>query len=198
MAAGLITTRSIAATASVPIPIRKPTSFYPPYVWWAPYDPCVAPDATPGSNFQGGLLQPYVKNYQLFKCPSETQWQCGYAMSYINGSPTGLWTPGVGVLGMSDGKVKDPSGRIVIWDHRRTPGCADTTNYNANPCPPYTPYTPFEGLTGCETHYPTRHNGGCNFLYYDGHVKWLRPSSLRVSSFRESGYLPAVSAYPGE
>jgi prepilin-type N-terminal cleavage/methylation domain-containing protein/prepilin-type processing-associated H-X9-DG protein len=165
----------------------QPTTYYPPDMWWAPYNPSVQPDAAPTGNWREGLLAPYVKNTQIFKCPSDTVWQCGYAMSDINGSPTGLWTPGVGVLGMPDSSVTDPSGRIVVWDHRRTPGCADTTNFTANPRPPF---TPFEGLTSCETHYPTRHNGGCNFLFYDGHVKWLKPSSLRSTMFREPGYLP--------
>jgi prepilin-type N-terminal cleavage/methylation domain-containing protein/prepilin-type processing-associated H-X9-DG protein len=173
----------------------KPTNFYPPDQWWAPYDPSVAPDAAPGPNWREGMLQPYVRNTQIFKCPTEPQWQCGYAMSYINGSPTGLWTPGVGVLGMPDGTVSDPSSRICVWDHRRTPGCADTTHYTANPRPPF---TPFAGDTNSETHYPTRHSGGGNFLFYDSHAKWLRPSSLRVSMFREPGWAPPVSGYPGE
>ena len=152
----------------------KATSFYPPDTWWAPYDPSVNPDATPGANYNTGFLYPYVKNAQLFKCPDETQWQCGYCMSYINGGP----------MGQSDSYVTDPGNRIVVWDHRRTPGCADTTNYTSNPRPPF---LPFEGITGSETHYPTRHSGGCNFLFYDGHVKWARPSMLRVSNFREPG-----------
>jgi prepilin-type N-terminal cleavage/methylation domain-containing protein/prepilin-type processing-associated H-X9-DG protein len=170
----------------------KPTSFYPPDVWWAPYDPSVQPDAAPGVNWREGLLQPYVKNTQIFKCPSETQWQCGYCMSYINGAPTGQFVPGVGVLGMPDAAIAEPSSRISVWDHRRTPGCADTTNFTSNPRPPFTPY---EGNTNSETHYPTRHNGGCNFLFYDSHVKWMRPSQLKESMFREPGYLPAA-LYP--
>src|SRR5512139_1708919 len=40
-------------------PPPQPTRFYPPDVWWAPYDPSLAPDATPGANWQAGLLQPY-------------------------------------------------------------------------------------------------------------------------------------------
>jgi len=163
----------------------QPTSFYPPDVWWTPYDPPVAPDAAPGANWRGGLLQPYVKNTNIFKCPEERQWQCGYAMSYVAGGP----------MGMPDANVSVPADRAVIWDHRRTPGCADTTNYTSNPRPPF---TPFEGITASETHYPTRHLGGGNFLYYDGHVKWRRPSSLRVADFREPASGPAVAGYPGE
>ena len=153
-------------------PDPQPTRFYPPDVWWAPYDPSVPPNGKPGANFRKGLLFPYVRNLQVFKCPSEKHWQCCYAMSYVAGSP----------MGQDDSFVSVPSDRIVVWDHRRTPGCADTANYKSNPRPPY---TPFEGGPKSETHYPTRHSGGTNFLFYDGHVKWLRPSRLRVANFRE-------------
>ena len=70
-----------------------------------------------------------------------------------------------------------------------------TANYTSNPRPPY---APFEGSTAAETHYPTRHNGGFNLLFYDSHVKWARPSQLRVRNFREPGYGPLVTGYPGE
>jgi prepilin-type processing-associated H-X9-DG protein len=117
-------------------------------------------------------------------------------MSYIQGAPTGYWNgAGWPMVGMPDAAVSDPATRTAVWDHRRTPGCADTTNYTSNPRPPY---TPFAGVTGSETHYPTRHNGGCNFLFHDGHVQWQRPSSLRVAMFREPGWGPAVPGYPGE
>ena len=176
-------------------PDPQPTSFYPPDVWWAPYDPSVAPDAAPGANYSQGLLQPYFKNTEIFKCPTEKQWQCGYAMSYIYGSPTGWMLPDRRMVGMPDGTVSDPSARVIVWDHRRTPGCADTTNYTGNPRPPF---TPFAGTTAAETHYPTRHNGGLNMLYYDGHVKFSRPGNLRVANFREPNYPPPVGGYPGE
>ena len=37
-----------------------------------------------------------------------------------------------------------------------------------------------------------------NGLFYDGHAALLKPSSLRVSNFREPGSAPPVSGYPGE
>jgi prepilin-type processing-associated H-X9-DG protein len=83
---------------------------------------------------------------------------------------------------------------MVMWDHARTPGCADTTHYKQAPRPPF---TPFVG-TAAITHYPDRHSGGFNVLYYDCHVKWVRPDNLRVKDFREPGYPPAVAGYPGE
>ena len=42
------------------------------------------------------------------------------------------------------------------------------------------------------------HSRGYNVGYYDGHVKWRRPSSLRVGDFRAPGSQPPVPGYPGE
>ncbi len=166
-------------------PDPQPTGYYPPDVWWTPYDPSVAPDAAPGPNWNKGLLFSYVKSLRIFKCPEEPQWQCGYAMSYVEGSP----------MGRPDSFVSSPSKRVVVWDHRRTPGCADTTHYTSNPRPPF---TPFVGGPGSETHYPTRHNGNTAFLHYDGHVSCRKPGTLRVSDFREPGSWPPVAGYPDE
>jgi prepilin-type N-terminal cleavage/methylation domain-containing protein/prepilin-type processing-associated H-X9-DG protein len=155
----------------------------PNEIWWAPQDPSVPWDSVPVNITKPGLLNPYVKNFGVYRCPDYTG-QVGYAMSYVEGSP----------MGLPDGAIQDPAGILVVWDHAKTPGCADTTNYKKAPRPPF---TPFEG-TGSETHYPTRHSGGFNGLHYDGHVKWMRPSNLRVADFRAPGSVPPVPGYPGE
>jgi prepilin-type N-terminal cleavage/methylation domain-containing protein/prepilin-type processing-associated H-X9-DG protein len=156
----------------------------PNEVWWAPQDPSVAWEAPPVNITKPGLLGPYAKNFGIFRCPSYSG-QAGYAMSYVNGGP----------MGQPDGFIQDAGRIMVVWDHQRTPGCADTTNYKQNPRPPF---TPFEGDPNSETHYPKRHSGGFNVLYYDGHAKWVRPAKLRVADFRQPGYPPAVPEYPGE
>jgi prepilin-type N-terminal cleavage/methylation domain-containing protein/prepilin-type processing-associated H-X9-DG protein len=161
----------------------------PNEVWWAPEDSqgtaaggTVNWDVPPVNIDRPGLLQPYVKNYGIFRCPSY-QGQVGYAMSYINGGP----------MGVSDGAVigfPDIGRVMVVWDHARTPGCADTTNYATAPAKP--PFTPVTG-TPSATHYPLRHSEGMNVLYYDGHVKWRKPSGLRDSDFRVPGSPPPTA-----
>lgn len=164
--------------------VDPPTTITGPNeIWWSPQDPSVPWDSPPVHFTKPGLLNPYVKNLQVFRCPDYTG-QIGYAMSYIEGSP----------MGLSDGAIQDPAGILVVWDHAKTPGCADTTNYKKAPRPPF---TPFDGPKST-SHYPTRHSGGFNGLHYDGHVKWLRPSSLRVSDFRAPGSPPPVPGYPGQ
>jgi prepilin-type N-terminal cleavage/methylation domain-containing protein/prepilin-type processing-associated H-X9-DG protein len=155
----------------------------PNEVWWAPQDPAVPWENPPVTITKPGLLQPYVGSFGVFRCPEYTG-QVGYAMSYVEGGP----------MGLPDGAIQDAARMLVVWDHARTPGCADTTNYKKAPRPPF---TPFEGEPAA-THYPTRHSGGMNALHYDGHVKWLRPARLRVADFRLPGAPPPVAGFPGE
>ena len=101
-------------------------------------------------------------------------------MNYSDGSPMarrGSW-------------VTQPALRLVAWDHRRSPGCSDSRVAS----PPRPPWVPFDNVS----HYPTRHSGRMNGMFYDGHVELLKPTQLRVSHFREPGTLPPVPGYPGE
>lgn len=178
-----------------PVPDPEPTGFYPPDTWWAPYDPSVPPNAPPGPNWQPGLLFPYVGSVALFKCPAAPEWQCSYAMSYVSGSPHADARLYPVIAGMPDALVSSPAERLAVWDHCRTPGCAGAAGPGDGGHPPF---VPFAGDPESELHYPLRHHGGANFLYHDGHVKWLRPTSLRVGLFREPGSAPPVPGYPGQ
>ncbi len=159
---------------------NSPPPTGPGEVWWAPYDPTQVPDGIPGAGYKLGLLSPYFGTTNIFKCPVEPRWQCSYAMNYSEGSP----------MAKPDSFVTQPSERMVVWDHRRSPGCSDS-RVAAPPRPPWTPFTD-------ESHYPPRHSRGLNGLFYDSHVVLIRPSRLRVGNFREPGTGPAVPAYPGE
>ena len=151
--------------------------------WWAPQDSALSWDAAPANIDRPGMLQPFVKSFGIFRCPSYGG-QVGYAMSYVWGSP----------MGRSDAEVSGAFpdvGRIMVaWDHARTPGCADTTNYATAPQKP--PFTPVTGPPAA-THYPLRHNEAFNVLFYDGHVGSRRPGQLRDSDFRVPGSPPATA-----
>jgi prepilin-type N-terminal cleavage/methylation domain-containing protein len=143
----------------------------PNEVWWAPYDNYSAPDATTLTvNYHEGLLMPYVKNTQIFKCPSAKQWQVGYGMSYISEGP----------MGKNEAAVVNP-GALYVWDHARTPGCADT---RVLPHGAGTPWDPFPVVSDtAHTHYPFRHSDGFVGLRVDGGVKFRKPSSLTNADF---------------
>ncbi len=100
-------------------------------------------------------------------------------MNYTTGSPTG----------QRDYMVTQFSDQLVVWDHPRSPGCADS-RVVAPPRPPWLPFT-------AESHYPPRHLGRMFGLFHESHVQALRPTSLRVGNFREPGSVPSLAEYPG-
>lgn len=141
--------------------------------WWAPYDNSPAaggpeppnPAAIVYSGPTAGFLQPFVKSLAIFKCPSYPQGQVGYAMSYVYYGP----------MGKPDAQIVNP-GVFFVWDHAKTPGCADTTTAG-NMNPSMRQEFPFAQDT-THTHYPIRHNGGFMALAYDGSVKFHQFSQL--------------------
>lgn len=88
-------------------------------------------------------------------------------MSYITGGP----------MGANDAELDNPVAYFV-WNHARTPACADV-RLSASP---RVPWLPFDG-PGSDIHYPKRHALGFVVSRYDGGVEWARPSSLKVADF---------------
>jgi prepilin-type N-terminal cleavage/methylation domain-containing protein/prepilin-type processing-associated H-X9-DG protein len=176
---------------SSPVPSGTSAGTPPPTgpneIWWAPYDPYQVPDGTPGTTYKNGLLSPFLgttNNNTIFKCPVEPQWQCAYAMNYVTGGPAA----------QKDSAMTQTSERLVMWDHRRTPGCADSSIST----PPRPPYLPFIGGASSATHYPPRHDNRLNGLFYDTHAQIIKPADLSLRNFREPNSLPSVATYPGE
>ena len=159
---------------------NNPPPTGPNEIWWAPYDPTQVPDGVPGAGFKYGLLYGFFSTTNIFKCPTEQKWQCGYGMNYSEGSS----------MAKPDSFVTQSSERLIVWDHRRSPGCSDS-RVAAPPRPPWLPFTD-------ASHYPTRHGQAFNGLFYDGHVNLLSSRNLRVSNFREPGSQPTLPDYPGE
>ncbi len=151
--------------------------------WWAPYDNNVPGGAEPtnissvvyDTDAKRGFLQPYVKNLAIFRCPDYPQGQVGYAMSYIQNGP----------MGKPDSYVVNPTVNWV-WDHAKTPGCADTQSSAIPPDYLHRDWFPNSADTG-HTHYPARHQGGFNVLRYDGSANWQISSNLKAADFHADG-----------
>ena len=79
---------------------------------------------------------------------------------------------------MPDAFVVNPT-VMFVWDHARTPGCADTRTGQAGPV--WGIFPPDQDTA--HTHYPLRHSEGFTTLRYDGSVKWRKPSSLTNNDF---------------
>ncbi len=163
----------------------------PNEIWWAPYDTSIGPEpAVLPSNYQGlkaGFLQPYVKNQQIFRCPSYRQGQVGYAMSYIYNGP----------MGQPDAFVTNPE-VYFVWDHKRTPGCANTSTV---PCSTSSNVPGFRGPFPLDqdqkgstphTHYPNRHSEGFNGMRYDGSAKYRKYTNLNTNGNTSKDFLANV------
>jgi prepilin-type N-terminal cleavage/methylation domain-containing protein/prepilin-type processing-associated H-X9-DG protein len=124
-------------------------------------------------------IQPYVKNWQFLYCPSrddignDGKPLMGYGYNWSSGSgpqgnPKSLWNKGDGLV-----YPEGPSGVQV--------GRAETDVVNPAHCFLYgdTGDTPRQTLH--REYMVARHNGGNNFVFCDGHVKWLRFIPTKVS-----------------
>lgn len=159
--------------------LKTATAFTGPLeTWWAPYDASLPGGAEPTvalpnayTGLKAGFLQPYVRNQQIFRCPDYTKGQVGFAMSYIVNGP----------MGQPDAFVSNQS-VYFVWDHSRTPGCANTGT--ATPESPNQPGNrgpfPLKQDTA-HTHYPGRHTEGFIGLRYDGSVKFRKYSNLKTT-----------------
>ena len=125
-------------------------------------------------------VAPYIKNVQLFQCPSFkttlTPFDFSTVSDFNKGSGYGFnvvhWSAGAPTppSGVADASVVDVTGTIVIgeWDNG-TEFSNDGTGSNT------------AGFIRTDAA-SMRHNSGGNYLYYDGHVKWMAPSSIKCQA----------------
>ena len=135
---------------------------------------------TPDLYWWGDLTQPYVKNYQLLRCPSG-YWQytyarppglpnpldCSYALPAMSIDDTGAAVPWIS--GNSMAVQQDATCTILLVDcitaEIYTGG---TLNFTLRDCTDL-------GTRGYNR-VSLRHNDGFNCAFCDGHAKWLKNS----------------------
>ena len=114
-------------------------------------------------------LQPYIKNWQLYRCPSSpyggpmTYWVTVYPERPSYGFTAGLWQGGVALA-----QIERPAEKFMCFDSNH-PALGDARAIlTASACAQW----------GCgamvrDTHrWLVPHNEGVNIGYIDGHVKW--------------------------
>ena len=166
--------------------LTSPTTYTGPNeVWWAPYDnrPGSSPTQTVDDNYPRGLIWPFIEqNQKVFKCPdgiditpgSPTkgqEFQVSYGMNYVTGGPNGKRLTDL-VNGNGSSNI------MLVWDHGRTPGCA-----NSKVAAPRGPWMPYTDSTDT-VHYPQlRHSGVFNVLFCDAHVASMTQNDLADALF---------------
>jgi len=130
------------------------------------------------------VIQPYLHNWQILFCPTLKEqdvlgnnntvrlFSYGRNSGYFNGAKAALYDvddsgiaqPAQTILLMDSGLCNRPGPAYIAW-----PGSgAAAVDWDAQPLT----YAPQDV-----------HNGGCNYLFYDGHVKWGRRNSFSASYY---------------
>ena len=111
-------------------------------------------------------LQPYVKNIQIFTCPSAKSmgWD-----GTVNATQRQGYGMNIALSGYSLGEIKSPASCIMLGDAGRLS--------NGNPY--YLIDWDQDQSDNAVPPYP-QHNDGANLAFCDGHAKWLEKSKYGV------------------
>jgi len=114
------------------------------------------------------VVEPYLKNNQIVKCPNWPEYTYSYALNkwfgYIQADGSGsllhIWCP--------LGRITEPASTLLLGENE------STTGYPG-------PLKPMGGLYYLGPDYPKcyeRHNGGVNMGFCDGHAKWSSSDTI--------------------
>ena len=121
--------------------------------------------------YSGGCFAPYVKNWQIFFCPSTTPPTDPTASTYC------ISRPGAGISGVSEATLVEPS-RTILWGEgngrRWLFVDAATCSCASHP-------TQYKGMA-------LNHNEGCNLAFADGHVKWAKGQQLVNDDYKDNPF----------
>lgn len=127
----------------------------------------------------GAGVFPYVKNTQLYYCPSRDNcggwggpWnQCGNSnaagRAVVQGTTYGINCPGLGSgMGKKEASIIKPAELFLLGESYN--GCGFWRPFRQNP------------NGSCVGAYIEVHNGGINVAYCDGHAKWLNSNAAHA------------------
>ena len=132
-----------------------------PIMYWDSSNSCWQPQGI----YWGGEIAPYVKNSQIFICPSATHRYCSYIYNQ--------WLDR-----RADSTITEPSRYIALVD---STGDGYWAIDGADQVWPPT--------NNSRNRISYRHNEGANCLYCDGHTKWQKLGNIRPSHF-QPGWTP--------
>jgi prepilin-type N-terminal cleavage/methylation domain-containing protein/prepilin-type processing-associated H-X9-DG protein len=135
------------------------------------------------------VYDPYIKNYEIWRCPSglnDVACACGYPLGF--GDPgyvqanyiTNMYLTVGGCYanlnGKSEEQIRTPADTIAFADGRRS-----LVHFSA------WAWGNGTGGRSCDPSIANIHNDGCNALFVDGHVKWLKVPMTRPPDTNPQG-----------
>lgn len=113
-------------------------------------------------------MAPYVKNTQIWLCPSRKTHDPGYWMNYVMGGAVAM------------GAIQNPASTVLIcegsnWLDGYWHDQWNVANWRSGPNSSHAEDGRLQTIT--------MHNDGLNFGYVDGHCKWSKPSGITWSQF---------------
>jgi len=136
------------------------------------------------------LNYPYVKNLQVFHCPSMGKdanqgWfggypsRCSYGCISYNLSYPPNWDYTLATY-------TRPSETVLIGDSKYRSNTVDQGFYLIH-------YPPYDAIAqSSRGRWAARHNDGCNAVYADSHAKWIQGSSIKYYSTSDPMWYPTV------
>ncbi len=156
------------------------------------WDECLPTGSRADNRWWYDLIQPYLKNAQVLKCPSAA---AGILQPDGSTQPAGDINYGIASCmlcphwcspprGLSLAKLEKPADLVMVGDSLTTFACAffiAWPNACAAQCMP-------------ERRDPkyTRHSEGDNIAFCDGHVKWLHSQEIGTWEFHAEHIVPAM------
>jgi len=136
------------------------------------------------------IIEPYVKNDQVFVCPSTTKRTIAYGLSFNNIACDDTSAGGLG-RGANLAAIEAPADALMFTEAERADGAQI-----------YWVYSLKRYALGAVSGYPNngipnpgRHNGGNNVGFCDGHVKWVSTKTLLDRSWDGWQKQPAASLW---
>ncbi len=124
------------------------------------------------------FLQPYIRSYDMFKCPSDDGRRVlrgptgPVNYSFWRNSYLDRWSGYLPNEPISLGEIPHPGTTVFICDGPSNDG---QHTWGLNPSHPLQKQWP-DFRFGDD-----RHNGGGNYAFMDGHVKWYRPTEIKTT-----------------
>jgi prepilin-type N-terminal cleavage/methylation domain-containing protein/prepilin-type processing-associated H-X9-DG protein len=149
---------------------------------WAYYAPN---GSTPYWNMTQGALFPYVKNSQIFICPSDTTGRtngCSYEMNVNCGWQT-----------LS--AIQEPASTAIFGDSVMNSGGLGGGGFGPQAVPPFASATTITNPANTVSTQAGNfiHNGGANYAFVDGHAKWVTQSKVPTDTTTVQPNMWAIS-----